>query len=91
MFYHGPMNTTSDEKRLRWHCRRGMLELDLLLLPFFDAQFSTLSGDDQAAFEELLTHTDPEIHSWLMGHITAPTPRIKHIVKVVTDYGQTDH
>jgi len=50
---------------LRWRCRRGLLELDLFLIPFMDSQFSQLSIEEQHVFAELLECTDPEIHEWL--------------------------
>lgn len=54
--------------RLRWQCRRGMLELDLLLLPFFDKYYLGLSGVHQALFEQLLTYQDPELYQMLIKH-----------------------
>lgn len=50
--------------RLRWRCRRGMLELDLLLLPFFDDVFSELNADEQAVFVRLLEQDDPDLLQW---------------------------
>ena len=54
--------------RLRWQCRRGMLELDLLLLPFFDKQYLGLSGADQTLFERLLEYQDPDLYQMLIKH-----------------------
>ncbi len=54
-------------KRLRWGCRRGMLELDLLLLPFFDTVYPSLASADQQEFARLLEEPDPKILFWLMG------------------------
>ena len=42
--------TEFELNRLRWRSRRGMLELDLLLLPFFDDVFLELSDAEQQAF-----------------------------------------
>ncbi|MHB1950313.1 MAG: FAD assembly factor SdhE [Acidiferrobacteraceae bacterium] len=51
--------------RLRWHCRRGLLELDLVLARFVDG----LSPDDPALadLERLLAHPDRELLQWLQG------------------------
>lgn len=54
--------------RLQWACRRGMLELDVLLGDFLNAVYSSLSRQQQAKFEQLLTFSDPEIYDWIMGH-----------------------
>ncbi|GLR73036.1 succinate dehydrogenase assembly factor 2 [Agaribacter marinus] len=54
--------------RLKWACRRGMLELDVLLLPFVEQAFDQLSYDDKVVFERLLTADDPDLFAWFMGH-----------------------
>ncbi len=67
-------------KHLYWGCRRGMLELDLLLIPFFENCYSTLNPEQQQSFEALLDCTDPELFSWLMG---TSEPIEGHLRKVV--------
>ncbi|MFC3122125.1 FAD assembly factor SdhE [Agaribacter flavus] len=54
--------------RLKWACRRGMLELDVLLLPFVEQAFEQLSYEEQVTFERLLTSDDPDLFAWFMGH-----------------------
>jgi antitoxin CptB len=53
--------------RLRRHCLRGMLELDLLLEAFLDRVYPQLDPDLQAAFARLLQAPDPQLHAWIMG------------------------
>lgn len=50
--------------RLRWRSRRGMLELDLLLLPFFDEVYRDLASDKQLIFQRLLEQDDPDLWVW---------------------------
>lgn len=52
--------------RLRWRCRRGMLELDLLLAPFIEHEYLQLDESQRNAFERLLRLPDPELYSYLM-------------------------
>lgn len=52
--------------KIRWKCHRGMLELDLILLSFFDEKFSKLSNELQQEFQEMLKLTDPELLSILV-------------------------
>lgn len=60
--------TTQDQQaRLRWACRRGMLELDLLLNPFLEKVYPQLSTEEQQLFVELLSSTDQELYTWLLG------------------------
>ena len=61
------MDKVENVSRVRWHCRRGMLELDAMLLPFVDAVYPTLSATQQATFVRLLEAQDPDLFAWLMG------------------------
>ena len=54
--------------RLRWQCRRGMLELDLMLQPFVEKDYLMLSDTEQAAFRELLKYPDQELQEILLGN-----------------------
>ncbi|HEY2863328.1 MAG TPA: succinate dehydrogenase assembly factor 2 [Casimicrobiaceae bacterium] len=47
--------------RLRWRCRRGMLENDLILERFLDARAGSLTAADVAALDALLDHGDNEL------------------------------
>ena len=54
------MNQANDNE-IRWHCRRGMLELDMLLHGYFDAKYAALSEYQQKAFVDLLTWSDQDL------------------------------
>jgi antitoxin CptB len=58
--------------RLRWRCRRGMRELDALLLAFVDRSAAALTETEIATFEGILELPDPVLHSYLLGR-SAPT------------------
>ena len=58
--------------RLRWRCRRGMRELDALLLRFVDAEGAALVEAELVTFEAILELPDPVLHSYLLGR-SAPT------------------
>lgn len=62
------MFTKKRYSRLLWACRRGMLELDVLLEPFAREAFADLSFEQQEIFERLLTCDDPDLFAWFMGH-----------------------
>jgi len=51
----------SDLKRLRWRCRRGLLENDLVLERFIELHGARLSLKDVVAFERLLDYGDKEL------------------------------
>lgn len=65
----------SDLNRLRWACRRGMLELDLLLLPFFEKYYIQLSIPDQTLFKMILEYPDPELYAYLIGEKVCDDPK----------------
>ncbi len=54
------------KKKLLYHSRRGMRELDNMLLPFVDTQFETLSVEQLELFEAFLEESDPMLFCWLM-------------------------
>ena len=47
--------------------RRGLLELDLILVPFVEAMYAELGADEQRAYDQLLTEEDTDILDWLKG------------------------
>lgn len=71
--------------RLRWRSRRGMAELDILLLPFFDEVFRTLPADDQAIFARLLEQDDPDLLQWFSRNDTSDDPELQGLVERILD------
>lgn len=69
--------------RLKWACRRGMLELDVLFMPFVEQAFAKLSLQQQEAFERLLTSDDPDLFAWFMGHQACPDPELAQMVELI--------
>ena len=61
-----------DEGRLRWRCRRGMKELDILLARYMDERFCTASAQEQEAFRGLLEIQDPVIYAYCLGQERPP-------------------
>ena len=62
-----PDEELKNVERLRWQCRRGMLELDVLLEAFLDQHYAALSPRLQRHFFQLLEFPDPIIHSWCVS------------------------
>ncbi|HIP81500.1 MAG TPA: succinate dehydrogenase assembly factor 2 [Leucothrix mucor] len=57
----------ADHNRLRWKCRRGMLELDILLSSFLKNGYDTLDDADLERFSQLLDYEDNPLFELLMG------------------------
>ncbi len=69
--------------RLKWACRRGMLELDVLFLPFVEQAYEHLTEPQQATFERLLECDDPELFAWFMGHETCEDRELNDMVQFI--------
>ena len=61
------MSGDEDLRRLRWRCRRGLLELDLILLRFVDECYPTLQEAEKSGFQELLSLPDATLLDYLAG------------------------
>jgi len=70
-------------KRLQWHSRRGMLELDLVLMPFLEKYYATVSEEDQALYELLLESEDQDLFKWFLGKEQPEDESLRHIVDVI--------
>ncbi|HNR23138.1 MAG TPA: succinate dehydrogenase assembly factor 2 [Steroidobacteraceae bacterium] len=73
--------------RLRWRCRRGMKELDLLLERYLADDFPGASSAEQAAFADLLELPDPQLAAYLIGGVEPPEPRIAQLASRIRQRG----
>lgn len=71
--------------KLEWACRRGMRELDKMIMPFYQNHFDSLTEAQQQAFVEMLTYPDPELFRWVMHQLPAPTPAITAIIELMRE------
>lgn len=79
------MYTEDDVRRLTWQCRRGMLELDVLLVPFMEEAFRDLSEDDKDRFVRLLDCEDQDLFMWFMQRAESDDPGLRRIVEVILE------
>lgn len=77
------MTKLDSKARLRWACRRGMLELDVLFRPFVDEAYDDLSDEDKLLFQRLLTGEDPELFAWAMGHEKCVDPELAYMMNKI--------
>ena len=59
--------------RLRWNCRRGLLENDLVLEKFLERHAGSLEGEHLAAFRTLLDLDDNALWALLSGRSDKPS------------------
>ena len=72
-----------ERDRIRWHCRRGMLELDLALNAFLERHFHRLDGAEVDAFNELLEYPDTELLDFIMGRAEPESERVRGVLRLV--------
>jgi len=71
--------------KLRWACRRGMLELDVLLAPFVEEGYDALSEQQKVDFERLLACDDPDLFAWFMGHNRSDDAAIQALIELIVN------
>jgi antitoxin CptB len=74
------MDDAAELGRLRWRCRRGMKELDLLLVRWLDRRYAAATADERAAFGRLLQAQDLELVAWLLKGQPAPDAGLQGLV-----------
>lgn len=70
----------SEKSRIRWLCRRGMKELDVLLERFLDTAYDDLNSTERAAFESLLRNEDPDLYDLLARKMEAADAQQAQII-----------
>jgi len=71
--------------RLYWHSRRGMLELDVLLVPFVREVYPTLGTEDRDTYRRLLTCEDQDMFGWFMQRAESDDPELQRMVRMILD------
>ncbi len=79
-----------DFNRMWWHSRRGMLELDNLLIPFIEEVYRTLSDEDKARYKKLLTCEDNDMFEWFMQRSRPEDPDLQRMVDMIVNRVQPD-
>ncbi len=70
-----------DFARLQWQCRRGMLELDLLLQQFLEQDYHNLDAQQRQTFSVLLESPDQLLLEYLMGHTVPFDAKMADVTK----------
>ena len=71
---------------MRWRCRRGMKELDVLLERFIGRALDRLDDDEIEALEHLLGQSDQDILGWLVSAMAAPPVEMRGIVALIRSH-----
>ena len=79
------MADATELNRLFWHSRRGMLELDVLLVPFVKEVYPSLDAEDQARYRKLLECVDQDMFGWFMERSESEDPELQRMVRMILD------
>ncbi|NLW05770.1 MAG: succinate dehydrogenase assembly factor 2 [Pseudomonadaceae bacterium] len=79
---------TTERNRLYWQSRRGMWELDLLLIPFLDGRYNQLSEQLKSDYKRLLIEEDQDLFVWLMRREPTKDPSLQALVQEIIDHAE---
>jgi succinate dehydrogenase flavin-adding protein (antitoxin of CptAB toxin-antitoxin module) len=71
-----------DVDRVRWRCRRGLLELDLVLKDFLERRYEGLDAEARRLFDELLEQPDNDLLDLALGR-SEPAARYRAVVNLL--------
>ena len=72
--------TPTELNRLRWRCRRGLLENDLVLARFLDARGDTITEGEEAALSRLLDLADDDLWDLVAGRAEPDDPALRGVL-----------
>lgn len=78
----------AQRKRLHWHSRRGMWELDLLLIPFLEHCYDHLDAQDRTAYQALIEEEDQDLFAWLLRREEPEDPSHRRIVTLIQAHAE---
>lgn len=76
-----------DKNRLKWKCRRGVLELDTIFAAFYTQQLVTLTTQELDSFAALLDEEDPLLLDWLVYKNIHPPKEYQNIIAKINNIG----
>lgn len=77
------MSDTARLSRLRWICRRGMKELDVMLEAFLESHRQALQQGDYPDLEAFLAAEDDQLWDWMQRRQSPPHPQWRELVALI--------
>lgn len=71
------------DSALRWRCRRGMLELDILLNEFVDKKYTQLDYNEKQTFDQVLDYPDQLLFDLFLGHMQSSDNSVSDLVQTI--------
>ncbi len=73
----------SELSKLRWRCRRGAKELDVMFERYLERGYPQASEADKQAFDKLLDMQDPKLLRYMLSQETPDTKELADIVSKI--------
>ena len=83
-------HANNNTARLRWRCRRGTREMDLLLLCFLERDYPHLDDREQSLFGSLLDEADPDLYAWITAQAEPANPDYLPIIGKINNCSHSD-
>jgi antitoxin CptB len=80
-----PADDETELRRLRWRCRRGMRELDQLMLRYLDRRWRQAVAAERDRFERLLDTEDDRLWRWFMGRESPEEKDLRELVERILE------
>ncbi len=80
------MDGEAGHGRIYWRSRRGLLELELLLIPFVRDRFDGLPENEQDDYIRLLEHDDLDMYDWIQGRSDPEDESLRAIVSRIREH-----
>lgn len=77
------MPACSDDSSLRWRCRRGMLELDIILNEFLDKSYNNITEQQRELFDQMLDYPDQLLFDLFLANIQSSDKGISELVTTI--------
>jgi antitoxin CptB len=74
---------SSEYAELKWRCRRGMLELDMLLNRYLDINYATMTEQQGAMFSEVLDYPDQVLFDLLLGNMQSSNADVNQLISEI--------
>ena len=78
-------DTVMTRAQMRWRCRRGMRELDLLMSRWLEERYAAATPEQQAGFRRLLEAPDPDLYGWMIGRERPDDPVLARLVDAIRE------
>ena len=79
------------QSKVFWHSRRGMLELDLLLVPFAGEAYELLALEDKKLYRDFLAEEDQDLWAWLMRRAEPSEERFERMIELILAHQKPLH